>query len=92
VFTFTVRPDGGGPFQVKASTRDVLVWEKAGPNRSMAKLIEDLHLASVYQVAHIAARRQQLFDGSLDEFEKTCDLDIDKVLQVDEPDPTQQAP
>jgi hypothetical protein len=100
MFTLTVKPDGGEPFEYEVTTRDVLVWEKAGRDRSMSRLVNDMHLADVYQVAHIAARRLQLFTGSLDEFEKTCDLDIRKMLTDDdekedsdsESDPTQPGP
>jgi hypothetical protein len=80
MFTLTIKPDGGEPFEVEATTRDVLVWEKTGQNRSMSTLVNDMHIADVYQVAHIAARRLQLFTGSLKDFEETCDLDIRKIL------------
>jgi len=101
VFTFTIKPDGGEPFEIEASTRDILVWEKAGRDRSMSRLVNDMHMADVYQVAHIAARRLQMFTGPLDEFEKTCDLDIRKILTDEsdgddgsdgESDPTQPGP
>jgi hypothetical protein len=92
VFTFTVRPETGEPFEIKATTRDVLVWEEAGRDRSMAGLVSDMHMKDLYWIAHCAARRQALFNGPLDEFKKTMDLDISKVLEMETPDPTQQAP
>jgi hypothetical protein len=100
VFTLTIKPDGGEPYEVEATTRDVLVWEKAGQNRSMSRLVNDMRIADVYQVAHIAARRLQLFTGSLKDFEETCDLDIRKILTDDDDeeesggdeDPTQSGP
>ena len=95
MFTFVVTPDGGAPYEIKASTRDVLMWEETGRDRSMAGLLSDMHLADIYRIAHIAARRQGLFDGNAQQFKDTCDINVKKVLEdaTDEeyagPDPTQ---
>ena len=97
-FTFTVTPDEGEPFELEARTRDVLVWEKAGKDRSMAGLLADLHLEDLYRIAHIAATRQKLFEGNGQQFQDSYDLNVKKLLEEVEdedytgPDPTQQAP
>jgi hypothetical protein len=86
---FTVRPDNAEPYEVKATTRDLRLWEKAGPGRSMSKLLSDISIASLYELAHIASKRQQLFTGSLTEFEETCELEFE---EIEAPDPTRPAP
>ena len=96
MFTFKITPDDGEPFEVVAHSRDIRLWEKAGPNRSFAKLTGDLKMSSLYELAHIAARRQQVYTGTLDEFGSTCDLMITGGLTFDaeyeEVDPTRPVP
>jgi hypothetical protein len=89
---FKVQPEHGEAFEVKADSRDIYVWEKAGRGRSMAKLLSDLHMTELYQVAHIAARRQQLFMGSLDEFAE-CVLHFETDDdEGEDADPTRPGP
>lgn len=88
MFTFTVRPDGRDEFEVKAGTRDVVFWEKTTKGASLSTLQEGLRLTDLYKIAWIAAKRQSLFAGSLDEFETTCELEFEEEEQ---PDPTRPA-
>ena len=83
---FTVQPDVGEPFEVKADSRDVYVWEKAGRGRSMGQLMANMPMVDLYAVAHIAARRQQLFTGTLDEFAATCALHFEPDDDDDQAD------
>lgn len=97
MFTFRVRPDGGDEFEVKASTRDVLTWEKTTKgNKSYVDLLREPNLVDYYKICHLAAWRQQLFTGSLKEFEDQHDIDLatgeDHPEQDPEPDPTQPVP
>lgn len=97
MFTFKVQPDDGEAFEVTAGSRDLRVWEKTGPNRSIGKLMAELKMTSLYEVAHIAARRQQLFTGSLQEFGETCELVVSGGMEFEEyvdrePDPTRTGP
>lgn len=86
MFDFTVKPDGGDEFRVTATSRDVYVFEKATKGRrSMAAITTDMHMSDMYGLAHLAATRQQLFTGSLDEFAAGCDIDL---ADDEEPDPT----
>lgn len=89
MFTFTVKPDGGKPFEVTAGTRDVLRWEKTTRGASLAQLKEGVTVGALYRIAHIAAVRQQLFTGTLAEFEDNCELEFE---EEEEPDPTRPAP
>jgi hypothetical protein len=86
---FTIRPDNAEPYTVNATARDLRLWEKAGPGRSMSKLLGDISITSLYELAHIASRRQQLFTGTLAEFEETCELEFE---ETEAPDPTRPAP
>lgn len=89
MFTFTVTPDNGEAFEVKAGSRDVLTWERTGKGKNLMTLRDGLAMGDLYRLAHIAARRQGLFNGDLKEFETTVELDFE---EDDEPDPTQPAP
>lgn len=85
---FTVKPDNGEEYQVTAEARDVLLWERATKYASVSKLGENPSMTDLYGLAYHASRRQGLFTGNLEEFEKTCDLDFERGGD-DEPDPTQ---
>lgn len=82
---FKIKPDGGEPFAVTATTRDILNWEKVTKGASLKQLMDNLHTADLYKVAHFAARRTQQFTGTLQEFEQSCDLDFEIE---EEQDPT----
>lgn len=84
---FTIKPDGGEPYEVKAGTRDVLLWEKTSKGRSFAHLMNDLRMQDMYKLAHIAAKRQGMFTGPLDDFESTCELSFEEAEEVN---PTQR--
>lgn len=86
---FTCRSDDDGEYRVTATARDVLVWEKVGKDRNFAKLMSELPLADLYVIAHLASKRQGLFTGTRDDFEKTIDLIFEGAA---EPDPTTPAP
>lgn len=86
MITFTIRPDGGKPYPLTATSRDVFVYEKTNKGKSFASIMNDLHMSDMYGLAHLAARRQQLFAGTLAEFAESCDLDME---DDDEADPTQ---
>lgn len=90
MFDFTVRPENGDPWEVTADSRDVYVWEKTSRNgMTLARLMDDLAMTELYRLAHIAARRQQLFTGSLEDLAETCILDF---MESDEDaDPTRAA-
>lgn len=85
--TVTVTPDDGEPVQLEASARDILRWEKAS-NSAFVELIRRPRLVDLYKIAHYAAKREGVFEGTLTEFEAKFELRLD-ALDVDaDPDPT----
>jgi hypothetical protein len=77
MFTFTVTPEHGDPFRVKADSRDIYMWEKTSRDKTLAGLYENMAIVDLYVIAHIASRRQRLFAGDLAEF-VTCVLDTEE--------------
>jgi hypothetical protein len=88
VITFTVAPDEGDKFEVQATTRDILAWERTTKGASLKKLMDELQLADLYKVAYLAAKRNRLYDGNQAEFEDSHDLEFELD---EEADPTQSA-
>lgn len=71
MITFDVEPEDGDRFEVKADSRDVVVWEKTSrSNERYIELLTDMRLTALYRLCHIAAKRQGLVDCKLAEFEK----------------------
>jgi hypothetical protein len=88
VIDFTIKPDGGDPYEITADSRDVLGWEKQSRGKkTFVGLMDTLNMIDMYQVAYIAAKRLGKFPGELAEFERTCVLEFDTE---EEPDPTQR--
>lgn len=94
MFTFKLEPDDGEAFQVTATSRDVLVWERTTRGASLAALLRDRRMADLYRIAHAAGRRTGLVTVELAEFERTHDLVFvdDEDDESEGPDPTQPAP
>jgi hypothetical protein len=90
MFTFTVKPDQGDSYQLNATARDVLAWERGGRDRTVSRLMQNTRLTDAYIVAHAAAKRLGLFDGPLASFEESVDLVLGVEVE-DEPDPTPPA-
>lgn len=86
---FKLTPDDGETFEVTAKSRDVYLWEKTSKGKSFKQLMDSMSMVDLYAIAHLAAKRTGQFDGTLDEFSKTVDLDFETE---DEPDPTPAAP
>ncbi len=63
--------------KVTATARDVLTWEKTTKGGSLIELLANPKMADLYKVAHLAAWRQKVFQGTLAEFEERCDVDFD---------------
>jgi len=88
MITLTVTPDNGEPFEVTATARDLLSWERTTKgNKSFVDLINDPNLVDLYRVAHLACWRQGLFTGTQKEFEDSCE--VTGQAEDDDPDPTQ---
>jgi hypothetical protein len=92
MITLKVTPDGGESYEVTATSRDVLVWEKTTKgNKSFVDLVQSPNLVDLFKVAHIASWRQGLFTGNFQEFEATCEVEGADEEADEEPDPTQSA-
>ena len=76
MFTVTVTPDGGDAYDVTATSRDVMAWEKGGKGRSLGRLAENASITDVVALAYLAAYRQGRFSGTREEFEATCDVEL----------------
>lgn len=85
MFLFKLTPDGGDTFEVRATTRDVLVWEKTGRDRSLTGLMETLRISDLYEIAYVSAKRQGHFDGSRADFEGCMDLDFEEEAGAADP-------
>lgn len=90
MFLFKLTPDGGDTFEVRATTRDVLVWEKTAKGRSLTSLMNDLKVSDMYEIAYVAAKRQGHWDSTRAEFEERMDLDFEEEKGA--ADPTSAAP
>lgn len=87
MFVFTATPDVGEPVVIRADSRDVLVWERVAKGRSMNALMENMRVSDMYEIAHVAARRQQMFEGPLPDFERDYALDIEQDDDADDEGP-----
>jgi hypothetical protein len=69
---FDVEPaDGGERFEVRADSRDVVVWEKTSrTNERYVELLSEMRMTALYRLCHIAGRRQSIVDCKLPEFEQ----------------------
>lgn len=91
LFTFHVTPDGGETFDLAATSRDVLNWEKTTKGASLGKFENEPSLVDIYKIAHFAAIRTQRFTGSLAEFEQSHDIEFDSEEDSEPEDPTPPA-
>lgn len=73
---FKVKPDSGKAYDVTATTRDIMNWEKTTRGASFAKLQLEQKMTDLYRIAFIASSRQGLYSGNAAEFEEECDLDV----------------
>jgi hypothetical protein len=75
MFTVTVTPDGGEPFDVEITSRDGLKWERARKGRSISQFTENPSLEAMYSLTYVAVQRDGRFTGDIREFEEQCDID-----------------
>ncbi|MFD4196620.1 hypothetical protein [Amycolatopsis thermoflava] len=92
---FKVKPDNGAEYEVKATSRDVLLWERTSKDKgaTLRRLLTDLRISDMYDVAYLASKRTGQFDGTKTDFESTVELKFDLETDEDESeeDPTQSA-
>lgn len=90
MFTFRVMPDVGEAYDLLVTSRDVVMWEKIDRSHRISRLENDPTISDLYSVTHIAARRKNMFHGSLAEWENTVDLV--PITEEGAQDPTQPGP
>jgi hypothetical protein len=78
LFTFTVKPDGGDEYELEATSRDVLNWERTTKGASLSKFERDAMITDVYKISHFAAVRAQRFTGDLKEWQDSVDIEFEK--------------
>jgi hypothetical protein len=86
MLTITVQPDDGDEFEVPVGTRDVYHWEKVSRGKTFKGLMENMPMVDLYELAHLAARRQGMFTGTLADFVATCEIATVGEEQEDEDD------
>ena len=92
MFTFTITPDGEESFRVTASSRDLVQWERRNKSASLTALREQMRMTDLYKIAYIAAVRQHFYDGTEQEFNDSCDLELEEEDEGgDEEVPTRSA-
>lgn len=94
LYRFTFKSDDQPKLDIQADTRDILTWEREKSGRKASNLaaagVEDY-----YSIAHAAARRTDVYSGSLREFERAYyllrveEVVDDETGEVDEGGPTQ---
>ena len=87
---FTIKPDAGDEYDITATSRDVLMWEKTTKGAVFSKLMEQLTMVDLFKVAYFACKRQGMFAGTQAEFEATHELAFKGETEA--ADPSQTAP
>lgn len=83
MFDFKITPEAGDPFEVTATSRDIVQWERRNKGASITALREQMRMTDLYKIAHLAAERTGKFHGSEAEFMDYVDLEL---LDDDEED------
>lgn len=78
LFTFTIRPEVGEAYELEATSRDVLNWEKTTKGASLSKFEREATITDIYKIAHFAAVRTQQFTGPLNDWENSVDIEFDQ--------------
>lgn len=72
---------GGDQYVITSDTRDILAWEKAGPNRAAGQVVGVTALTTfrvddLYSLAFATMRRQDLWQGSEKELRDNAVIDL----------------
>lgn len=91
MFSATITPDEGEPFELTAKSRDVVRWEKADPRRnSLGALESNTSMTAITALLFHAAVRQGLFAGDLEKWQDSVDVEL-HAPGDDEAGPTRSA-
>jgi len=77
---------GGKEYQITCGARDILAWEKAGPGRAAAQVINlsVFRLDDLYALAFATMRRQGLWDGKESELRDRAEIDLGHAIASDD--------
>lgn len=88
MFIFKVMPEDDEPYELAATSRDVLQWERRNKGANMGALRDQMRMTDLYKIAYLAAVRQDRFTGTEGDFVDTVDLDlVDDDDEMSEEDP-----
>jgi hypothetical protein len=89
--------NAGEKFELTCTARDILAWEKAGPGRAAAQVINlaGFRLDDLYSLSFATMRRQGLWGGKETELREWAEVDLghasvskeDEEREAEEPDP-----
>lgn len=88
MFNFTITDDTGESHAVKATARDIVMWERTTRGASMAQLKEAMRYTDLYKIAYFAAKRTGVVDGSEATFMEVWDLAVETEQDDESADPT----
>lgn len=91
MFRFKITPEDGNPYELVASSRDVLQWERRNKGASMSRLQAEMRMTDVYKIAYFAATRQNGYPGTEADFTDEVDLELLDDEEEDEEVPTNTA-
>lgn len=73
MITLVVQPDEGTEYEITATSRDVVRWEKTHKGARLANL-ENASMGDLYALAYCAAVRLKKFAGTEEDFLNTVDI------------------
>lgn len=70
--------DGERELQLECGSRDILAWEKAGPNRAAAQvvLLSQFKIDDLYALAFATMRRRGLWSGAEKDLREHSEIDL----------------
>jgi hypothetical protein len=84
--------DGSDTYRLELTSRDFLIWERTGRNRTFQSFMENISVTGLYELSHLAARREGLFGGNLPDWQAAVDVNaVDPDQKTDgemDEDPT----
>jgi hypothetical protein len=77
---------GGKEYQITCGSRDILAWEKAGPGRAAAQVINlsSFRLDDLYSLAFATLRRQGVWGGKESELREHAEIDLGHARLTEE--------
>jgi hypothetical protein len=84
MFKLKINPDDGEPFEVESTSRDIVKWECSAKNRSVGRLVEDMRMTDITDLAWFAADRRGLTRLDIRAWREQVDIDFERIATADE--------